>query len=288
VSSVSSRTAAPSSRHPMERVPNVSAAAHARKPASGRPPARPQTSFGFAHSDRNSSSTCSSSRPVSSMDSRDADHSVNGNVLGKRKGMKHLSSAYKSGFRQPAQPRPPERPRGSYDRHMNYTSDWSPSVASSRTSPSLPVGTRVSSLSAALEKLSLDPSTAPVDQPMDSAVQLSPSRSKLPKPNPDLKPAPSCPSFFSPPPSTPRTPRITKRPQRHSPSKVNFLTRDSNLKAWDESAKMDAINAMMSQFLTSYEGATNRGIQLTEVMEVYKSRSTQLHLSISSRIVLSY
>jgi hypothetical protein len=51
---------------------------------------------------------------------------------------------------------------------------------------------------------------------------------------------------------------------------------------------MDAINAMMSQFLTSYEGATNRGIQLTEVMEVYKSRSTQLHLSISSRIVLSY
>lgn len=264
LSSLSSRTSSTSSTQPVSRTSHAhsSSVRHASRPAqpqSGRHISRPQTSFGYsAQTDRNRSP-----RPATSMDTRDDDSVLGKRKEGKQQQQQQLSSVSSASLSGPR--------RGSYDTHLNYTSDWSTSAAArSSKSPPQP-STRNSSLCHAMDALSLNQAPSSNATVENNSSLQSPSPSKLPQP----KDSPKCPSptasvVMSQAPSCPKTPQ---KASRKSPSKVvPFLTRNSQVQAWDESAKLEEFRTMYNQLVKSFEGTANHGIELNQAVELYKSR----------------
>ncbi|KAK2791814.1 kinesin-like nuclear fusion protein [Onygenales sp. PD_12] len=217
---------------------------------------RPQTSFGYGprHGDV-------SPRPITSMATRDSD--LQDSVLGKRKGIYRFSLS--SSPPSPASNPGPSSRRGSYDTHLNYTSDWSSSVAAQSISKPMVKNARDVSLSTAMKHLTFNPipsSTAPSPEIFSHARPAARLRAAIPpfKHRNCVSPSP-----------------ILDRPKKKSPQKSppkvkQFLTRDSQVEAWDQDEKMEKMNAMCDMLLNRFQGTTTQSAGLKEAIELYKSR----------------
>ena len=120
-----------------------------------------------------------------------------------------------------------------------------------------PNGTRDVSLSSAMQGLTLR--TGSGDEP---ARELSPSR--LPRP---VTPAPKfpAPSPF---------PSNLFKPQKSSRKFEQFLTRDSNTKAWDTQEYYDNIERMWNDMCAKMNQAVSDTADMKESINIYKSTST--------------
>ncbi|KLJ08790.1 kinesin family member C1 [Blastomyces silverae] len=255
--STSSRPASAASRNNPYNPNSSSNGPSSRTRSSARNIARPQTSFGYGRSHGGSSP-----RPITSMSTRDDD--LHDSVLGKRKGMNAFSLT-RSPFSLQSNAGPAAR-RGSYDNHMNYTSDWSSSFAAQSISYSPREPVRDVSLSTAMKGLTLNPHSSSVaPSPRDEVQEMSGPDIRVPK-SPVRRP--NCPVTPS-----PIIFRSLKKSPRKSPPKVKqFLTRGSSVEAWDQDAKMEKMHAMCDLFLNKFQGTTNQSAGLKEAIELYKSR----------------
>ncbi|PGH15208.1 hypothetical protein AJ79_02573 [Helicocarpus griseus UAMH5409] len=253
--SSSSRPASVASRNTPHSHNSSSTGPSSRTRSSARNIPRPQTSFGYARGHASASP-----RPITSMSTRDEDDSI----LGKRKGMDRLSFTRSppSPFLEPG----PNSRRDSYDSQLNYTSDWSSSLAAQSISnpPRKPM--RDVSLTTAMKSLTLHPSPLPVPLP----TRDEPQEKSGPEP-PMIKTSAKTSRAITPSPIIRRP--IKKRSPRKSPPKVKqFLTRDSEVEAWDQDAKMENMNAMCDMLLSRFQGTTNQSAGLKEAIELYKTR----------------
>ncbi|KAK2784335.1 kinesin-like nuclear fusion protein [Emmonsiellopsis sp. PD_33] len=217
---------------------------------------RPQTSFGYGprHGDV-------SPRPITSMATRDSD--LQDSVLGKRKGIYRFSLS--SSPPSPASNPGPSSRRGSYDAHLNYTSDWSSSLAAQSISKPMVKNARDVSLSTAMKHLTFNPipsSTAPSPEIFSHARPAA----RLRVPIPPFKNR----NCVSPSPILDRPKK--KSPQKSPPKVKQFLTRDSQVEAWDQDEKMEKMNAMCDMLLNRFQGTTTQSAGLKEAIELYKSR----------------
>ncbi|OJD11408.1 hypothetical protein AJ78_07818 [Emergomyces pasteurianus Ep9510] len=232
--------------------------ASSRTRSAARNVVRPQTSFGYGRSHGTISP-----RPITSTGTRDND--PHDSVLGKRKGMDRFSLT-SSSF-SPILRRGPTPRTGCYDSQMNYTSDWSSSFAANSISHPPPDPVRVTSLSAAMKVLTLNPPSLFIPSSLIHESQAS-SR-------PDIAVS-KCPAGkYQGPISTPShiVPQSLKKSPRKSPPKVKqYLTRGSSVEAWDQDAKMEKMNAMCDLLLNRFQGTTNQSAGLKEAIELYKSR----------------
>ncbi|PGH23901.1 hypothetical protein AJ80_01963 [Polytolypa hystricis UAMH7299] len=229
-----------------------------RPPSSTRSVPRPQTSFGYTSSYRTSST-----RPATSMETRDADTET---VLGKRKGMHAVSYTY---LLSPPVSTPP--PRGSYDNQMNFISDWSSSpAAQSVARPAKPRNVRDISFCTKMKALSLTSTLSPMAHSGQDKQKEILSASRLPQRK--MLPKPTSPS----PQVQPQVKHFKKSPQK-SPSKIkSFLTRDSHIQAWDPDVKIGDMEMMFEKLVSQMHGSSTHSAGLKEAVDLYKSRVQEL------------
>lgn len=197
-------------------------------------------------------------RPNTALDTHDEEEHTK-SVLGKRKGTQ-ISHNNSSHFTP-----------GSYDKFMNYTTDWSPPATVSRLSDTSRMRSRDPSLSTMMDKLTLDDTQTHMEPPKTPgrtvkrkrAVPVS-SSSRVPRP---LHQSKSC-SFISPSPST----RKPKSPQKHPPVIEHFLTKDSHTKAWDYDSKMQNLTDVAEMLCSRISQTGQDSAGLKEAVELYKSR----------------
>ncbi|EED19818.1 kinesin family protein (KlpA), putative [Talaromyces stipitatus ATCC 10500] len=215
---------------------------------TGSRAARPQTSM----TQRKPGAT-SIARPHTSLDTHE-EESPN-SVLGKRKGMQNSLKPY-------------QVTPGSYDKHLNCTIQWTPPFIPSSTPDGLPPQRRDASISTLMSKLSLsDPVTAPEDQ---------------------VKPAKKTCKIPSRPKSTRLPLRQTKSTQlAHSPSRrklgspqkkesvTPFLTKYSQIKAWDETRFQD-FESFTSNFFEKFTQVSQNSDVMKDAVNIYKSRVDEL------------
>lgn len=174
------------------------------------------------------------------------EENTSGPVLGKRKGTPQfsLSSAH---CPQPPKSEAVQR-RGTYDNHMNYTTNWSSYQASQRNA----------SLCTAFSSLSVkDP------QPTEAPQLQDTPKSRLPTPNPSKNT-----SFITPSPSPSKSRRNS--PQKQGP---HFLTRYSNTKAWDTEERVDGSEQLMQMFYEKMETLNKESASVAETIAMHKFRS---------------
>ncbi|KAK2805076.1 hypothetical protein FQN50_006321 [Emmonsiellopsis sp. PD_5] len=236
--------------------PNSSTGPSSRTRSAARNLPRPQTSFGYGprHGDV-------SPRPITSMATRDSD--LQDSVLGKRKGIYRFSLS--SSPPSPASNPGPSSRRGSYDAHLNYTSDWSSSLAAQSISQPMVKNARDVSLSTAMKHLTLNPIPSSM-APSPEIVSHARPAARLPLPKPPFKHR----NCVSPSPTLDRPKK--KSPQKSPPKVRQFLTRDSQVEAWDQDEKMEKMNAMCDMLLNRFQGTTTQSAGLKEAIELYKSR----------------
>lgn len=243
-SSVSSRTPSVSSR-------NTSGSSFATSVGPGA--SRPQSSMGNrgpVHA------PATISRPASSLENHVAGPGT------KRKGMDPISISPFEHTPNPFKTTPREHKRG-YDNQFHCTSHWSSSTAAVASQGSIhPLNRfRDVSLSTAMHTLTLDPNVC-CSSPNAQGGNRSLTPSRLPKPV-SLKKQSSI--TFLP-------VSLTKR-QRSPPKIIPFLTRDSNLKAWDTKGRLEDMETLYSQLTDQMNGTTNECNALKETVPLYKTRS---------------
>ena len=250
-----------------------SSTGHGHRPThsqSVRHPPRPQTSFGYASSDR-----VGSPRSKTSMGTRD-NVELAGSTLGKRKGTQQLSSQYNAFFHPQKETR-----RGSDGNSTNnFSPEWSDTLITRPQLQTQGAGNRAVSISTQFKNLSLNP-PAPV-KPLEDNASNSPATSKLPVARTPLKPptpSVSNPAFKTPVRPSPASslPRSKKKKIRDSPSKITpFLTKDSNLKAWDQDEKLREMMDLYANLVQHMQGGASSGEKLTAAIDLYKTRGTSL------------
>lgn len=155
---------------------------------------------------------------------------------------------------------------GQYDKHMNYTSDWS-SVRTVLPGPDVSIAGRCGTLCTALRNLTLNP-TPDQKLPISQNESMNTPHSKIPKKTPDPARPPAL-VTPSPPPSK------CKSPKRR-PHKLPFLTKDSNITAWDHESRERDIERMAESLFARMHQAGNESSGLKEAVELYKSRGKWL------------
>ncbi|KAI9723344.1 MAG: hypothetical protein M1812_001228 [Candelaria pacifica] len=252
-SSVSSRTPSISSR-------NISGSSFSSSVGPGsRPPSaqsqyRPQTAMGYNRS--KSHTSVPAARPASSLDSISAEGETP--ALGNRKGTLPISV---STYQHTSQVRS-SKLRGNYDNQMNYTSDWSSSVAASvadRPQSSAAVRSlREVSLSTAMKGLTICPSGSPTEEDMKAPI----TPSQIPR---SITP-------FVPHKTPSKTPRRSVSPKKSLP----FLTRDSNTQAtaWDTRGRLEDMEGLYAELKDTMNSTTNERNGLEEAVGIYKARRT--------------
>lgn len=157
---------------------------------------------------------------------------------------------------------------GQYDKYMNYTSDWSSNRAALPVPGASVAACRDSSLCTALRNLTLNPTPDPSQNPIPSSTSHNEHpgtpHSKLPKPLNPARP----PALVTPLPSPSKRKSTKKRP----PEIVPFLTKDSNIKAWDHESRVREFEQMAESFFARMSQAGHESYGLKETVELYKSR----------------
>lgn len=247
-SSLSSRTS--SSRTTSNSSFSATVGPGSQPPSHGNP--RPQTSFGFRKTGGSSVP-----RPATSLDTHDEDMSGS-QVLGKRKGMQ---LSHKSHFHLSP---------GYYDKYMNYTADLSPRPSALPIPDASTVRKRDTSLSAMMGNLTLTETKTPVDytqNPCNTNKQVrNTMHSRVPK---ALHHSRSC-TLVTPSPSPPKH----RSPQRHPPRILPFLTKDSNIKAWDHESRLQDFEQVCDALFARMSQAGQDSYGLKETVELYKTRGT--------------
>ena len=243
-SSVSSRTPSASSR-------NTSNSSFASSLGPGA--SRPQSAMGNRGPLQ---APATISRPASSLENHMAGPST------KRKGMDHISISPFEHTPYPFKSTPREQNRG-YDNQFHCTPNWSsPRPALAHKESIHPLNRlRDVSLSIAMHELSLDPVTCP-SSPFAQRGKGPHTPSQLPKPISLKKQSSAIFLPVSPP----------KR-QRSPPKIIPFLTRDSNLKAWDTKGRLEDMETLYSQLTDQMDGTRNECNALKETVPLYKTRS---------------
>ena len=137
---------------------------------------------------------------------------------------------------------------------------------------------RVSSLSAALERLTLE--SRSVDHATSKSIAAlsdaqSPS-SSFPKTFsylPKLVPkAPQTPNYVH---NSVTQNHVKARTPYRTPQRNVFLTKDSNTKvpAWDADERLENMNGLLNKFMENVNNSMSTGQKLDEIQSVYKSRS---------------
>ncbi|KAI9762978.1 MAG: kinesin-like nuclear fusion protein [Chaenotheca gracillima] len=230
-----------------------------------RPPSamkqRPQTAMDRSRSGSASSKTLvPASRPASSLDEQSATDDAS--AIGKRKGMAPFSS---SKFPIASAPR------------SNTMSSLKSRAARGR----LPAAW-MDSIAEPAGLVATDPVR---DLSLDSSMHglsLSSSRSSQ---NTDTTPASTTPSHIPQPklrPVAAASFNVTpsKSPKRSSsPQKAPFLTRESNLLAWDTKGRLEDMEHLYSELRGKMDGSMKERDGLEETVEVYKARITELEIA---------
>lgn len=243
-SSVSSRTPSMSSR-------NTSGSSFASSLGPGA--SRPQSAMGNRGPVQSSAAI---RRPGSSLENHTAGPTA------KRKGIDPISFSPFERTPNPFNSLPREQKRG-YDNQFYCTSYWSsPSAAVADKGQIRPLNRfRDVSLSTVMHDLTLDPNKCS-SGPFSEEGKAPNTPSQIPKPV-SLKKQPSI-TFL---------PVSPTRRQRSPPKIVPFLTRDSNLKAWDTKGRLEDMEGLYGQLTEQMNGTTNECNALKETVPLYKSRS---------------
>lgn len=173
-----------------------------------------------------------------------------------------------------------------------FVSAWSSSVVadpeSNHMSPYLQKATegeidarRVSSLNAALERLTLESTSD--DHAMSQSVIALPDASS---PSSSF---PKTPSYIPKPVSkAPQTPNcaphslfhnhIKARTPHRTPQRKVFLTKDSNTKvpAWDADERLENMSGLLNKFMENVNNSVSTGQKLDEIKSVYQTRSKSI------------
>jgi len=244
-SSVSSRTPSVSSRH-------TSGSSFASSVGPGA--SRPQSAIGNRGPHQ---ATAAISRPASSLENHTAGPTM------KRKGMDPISISSFEHTPNPFKTIPREQKRG-YDHQFHCTSHWSsPSSAVADKGLIHPLNRfRDVSISTAMHDLTLDPNKCS-SSPIAQGEKGPHTPSQIPKPVSLRKQS-----------SITFLPVSPTRRQRSPPKLIPFLTRDSNLKAWDTKGRLEDMETLYSQLTEQMNGTTNECNTLKETVPLYKTRST--------------
>ena len=240
-------------------------------------------------------------RPATSMDSRRVAASVNERragyeeEMGKQKQMGMIEAFPLTSNRLPKSSyyvHAGQQQQSHRDANMKehcFVSAWSSSVvvdsASTHIFPYLQEASdgerdslRVSSLSAALERMTFESSSD--DHAMSQSITALP---KTISPSPSFPNTPSyIPKLVSKAPQTPNNAPISllhnqakpRTSYRTSQRKV-FLTKDSNTKvpAWDADERLENMNGLLNKFMENVNNSMSTGQKLDEIQSIYKSRS---------------
>ncbi|KAK2836901.1 hypothetical protein FQN49_006607 [Arthroderma sp. PD_2] len=235
-----------------------------RPPPGTRNIPRPQTSMGH------SVERGSISRPATSMDGRDA-------------GTASQAHGNRNGARQPSSlispPSPPLSPSpmpklsdkslhcGSYDNHSDWSSSSTPISLGNNPAPS----SRHPSLCTAMESLSLSQSASSLTTTTQNKKPQNTSPSKLPTP---IRPLPSS----NPPSPFPSCQPVSKkiRKQRSPKKVIPYLTKYTQVQAWDQDEKEQRMSDNMVHVRQIVEEMAKQTAAMTESTDLYKSRTQTL------------
>lgn len=196
-------------------------------------------------------------RPYTSLDTHD-EESPN-SVLGKRKGRQIISKSY-------------QVTPGSYDKYMNCTIQWTPTPSPSHTPDGPPPQRRNPSISTLMSTLSLsEPKDALNEQAMpENRARKIPMRSgntRIPlrqtKSTSQLTHTPSR--------------RKPKPPQKTPSAIVPFLTKSSQLKAWEHDTRLQELETFADTFFSKISQVGQNSDVMKDAINLYKSRGTYLH-----------
>lgn len=196
-------------------------------------------------------------RPYTSLDTHEEESPSS--VLGKRKGRQNFSKSY-------------QVTPGSYDKYMNCTIQWTPSPSPSHTPDGPPPQCRDSSISTLMSKLSL---SEPKDAPNEQATLANKAR-KVPLRSGNTK---------IPQRQTKSTSQLTHTPSRRKPKSphktssaiVPFLTKSSQLKAWEHDTRMQQFETFADTFFSKISQVGQNSDVMKDAINLYKTRGTYFH-----------
>jgi kinesin family protein C1 len=162
---------------------------------------------------------------------------------------------------------------GSYDKYLNCTIQWTPSPSPTHTPDGLPPTQRRNpSISTLMSKMSLsEPKDAPNEQvTLANKARKTPLRSgntRIP-----LRQAKS-------------TSQLTHTPSRRKPKspkndlsvKVPFLTKSSQLKAWEHDSRLQELESFADTFFSKISQVGQNSDVMKDAINLYKSRGTCSH-----------
>lgn len=213
---------------------------------------RPLTSMG-----QRRPGASSIARPYTSLDTHEEESPSS--VLGKRKGRQHFPKSY-------------QVTPGSYDKYMNCTIQLTPCPSPSHT----PIGPlpqrREPSISTLMSKLSL---SEPKDTPIEQATLANKAR-KIPLPSGNtrvpLRQAKStCQLTYTPPRRKPKS--LQKTPSAIVP----FLTKSSQLKAWEHDTRLQELETFADTFFSKISQVGQNSDVMKDAINLYKSRGTYFY-----------
>lgn len=195
-------------------------------------------------------------RPYTSLDTHEEESPSS--VLGKRKGRQNFSKSY-------------QVTPGSYDKYMNCTIQWTPSPSPSHTPDGPPPQRRDPSISTLMSKLSL---SEPKDVPNEQATLASEAR-KVPLRSGNTRIPQRQAKSISQLTHTPSR-RKPKSPQK-TPSIVQFLTKSSQLKAWEHDTRLQELETFADTFFSKISQVGQNSDVMKDAINLYKSRGTYFH-----------
>ena len=193
-------------------------------------------------------------QPYTSLDTHEEESPSS--VLGKRKGRQHFPKSY-------------QVTPGSYDKYMNCTIQLTPSPSPSHTPNGPPPQRRDPSISTLMSKLSL---SEPKDTPIEQAtlankarnIPLRSGNTRLP-----LRQAKStCQLTYTPPRRKPKS--LQKTPSIIVP----FLTKSSQLKAWEHDTRLQELETFADTFFSKISQVGQNSDVMKDAINLYKSRGT--------------
>ncbi|KAL3710550.1 kinesin-like nuclear fusion protein [Talaromyces marneffei ATCC 18224] len=209
---------------------------------------RPQTSM-----TQRRPGASSIARPYTSLDTHEEESPSS--VLGKRKGRHNSSKSY-------------QVTPGSYDKYMNCTMQWAPSPSPSHTPDGPPPQRRDLSIGTLMSKL-------PLIEPKEEQVTLANKARKTPvgsgntriplrqaKSKSQLIHSPSC--------------RKPKSPQKAPSVIVPFLTKSSQLKAWEHDTRLQELENFADTFFSKISQVGQNSDVMKDAINLYKSRVEEL------------
>lgn len=193
-------------------------------------------------------------RPYTSLDTHEEESPSS--VLGKRKGRQISSKSY-------------QVTPGSYDKYMNCTIQWTPSPNPSHTPDGLPPQRRDPSITTLMSKLSL---SRPKDAPNEQATLANKAR-KIPVP---------CGNTRIPLRQAKSTSQLTHIPSRRKPKSpqktpsiiVPYLTKSSQLKAWEHDTRLQELENFADTFFSKISQVGQNSDVMKDAINLYKSRGT--------------